>query len=272
MKYLQKLKTLSQELADYQVPLYAANASFYFILAFFPTIMLLVCLVPLIGYSQADLLTMVNGVVPSVLHPLIERIIGDLSSNSTEILLSITAVTAIWSASRSVYCIQLGLNAIHRVKENRSYFLRRLLSVVYMVFVIIALLLTILLHGFGREVTAFFESKSIPVLHFLVRILRFRGLILLGLLTLFFTAFYCLLPNKRIKIRYAFPGAIAAALGWLVFTYFFSYYVKYSGSYSVIYGSLAIIAISMLWLFTCMCILFYGAVLNIHIEKWCATE
>lgn len=270
MKFYHKVKSIFQEIGSYHVPLYAANASFYFVLAFFPTVMLLVCLVPLIGYSQSDLLSMMNGIVPQVMHPLLEQIINDLSSNSTETLLSITAITAIWSASRSVYCIQLGLNAVHKVQENRSFFLRRFLSVIYMVFVILALLLTILLHGFGREITTFFASKNIPVLNFLVRILRFRGLILLVLLSIFFTAFYCLLPNKRIKIRYAFPGAIAAALGWLVFTYFFSYYVKYSGSYSVLYGSLAIIAISMFWLFACMCILFYGAVLNIYIEKWCS--
>ena len=96
----------------------------------------------------------------------------------------------------------------------------------------------------------------------LSRVLRFRGLVLFALLTLLFWAILCVFPNRRIPLLRALPGAAGASLGWLVFSSLFSVYVQHFGSYSVFYGSLAGIAMAMLWLYVCMSILFYGGVLN----------
>ena len=83
-----------------------------------------------------------------------------------------------------------------------------------------------------------------------------------ALLTLLFWAILCVFPNRRIPLLRALPGAAGASLGWLVFSSLFSVYVQHFGSYSVFYGSLAGIAMAMLWLYVCMSILFYGGVLN----------
>ena len=82
------------------------------------------------------------------------------------------------------------------------------------------------------------------------------------LLPLLFWAILCVFPNRRIPLLRALPGAAGASLGWLVFSSLFSVYVQHFGSYSVFYGSLAGIAMAMLWLYVCMSILFYGGVLN----------
>lgn len=265
--YYQKLKQLSKQLSEYNVPLYAANTSFYLVLSFFPAVMLILCLLPYVGFTEMDLLYAIESVTPNIMHPLIESIISNMSKNSSGVLISATALVAIWSSSKSVYSIQQGLNSIHGVMENRNYILRRLFSMLYMVILIAALLLTFVLHGFGSEIADYFETKTIPILHFIVKLLRFRGLLLFALLSALFTAFYCVLPNRKVKIRQALPGAILSALGWQLFTYFFSYYVRHSGSYSLIYGSLAGIAVGMLWLFFCFSILFYGCIFNLFLEK-----
>lgn len=259
-------------LSGYHVSLYAANAAFYIILSVFPAILLLVCLLPLIGYTSQDLLVLLDGVVPEVVLPLLERVLNDMSVNSSGLLLSVSALVAIWSSSRGVYCIQLGLNAIYGVRESRNYILRRLISMLYMVLIIVALLLTLVLHGFGQELAAYLSGKSIPILHFLAQLMQFRGLILVLLLTGLFTAVLSVFPNRKISPKRAFPGAALASLGWLMFTRFFSVYVRMSGSYSLLYGSLSIIAITMLWLFVCMSILFYAAVFNIRFERWLGTQ
>ena len=276
----QKLKKLKQskkfaglysfcrEISSYHVSIYAANASFYIILAFFPFIMLVVSLLPAFGFSQQDLLHALGGVVPDVIMPLLERIMDDMSTNSTVALISVTALAAVWSSSRGVYCIQRGLNAIHGLKDHRNYLYRRLLSMIYMIFLLIALVLTLLILGFGVEVENFCANHTIPILRVFSKILQFRGLIVFALLTLLFCAMYCVFPNQKVPIRKALPGALLASLGWLVFTLFFSLYARYFSRSSVIYGSLSIIAFGMLWLFICMCILFYGSVFNIYFDKW----
>ena len=58
------------------------------------------------------------------------------------------------------------------------------------------------------------------------------------------------------------PGAVLAAVGWLIFSKLFSLYVSYFSNYSNIYGSVYAIALGMLWLYICLSILFYGGALN----------
>lgn len=263
----QKVRRLIQWVASFHVPLYAANAAFYIILSLLPTVMLIVCLVPLIGFSGEDLIVLFEGLVPDVLSPLLVRIIHDLSANSTGILLSVSAIFAVWSSSSGVYCIQLGLNAIYGLRENRSYLHRRLLCVVYMLFLILALVLTMVVHGFGQDLSGFFANHNVPVLRFLGSVIQFRGLILFLLLSLLFTAMFCVFPNRKLRPSAALPGAALAAAGWLLFTQLFSLYAKNVSNQSVLYGSLSIVTLGMLWLYICISILFYGSVLNLTIER-----
>ena len=225
--YYYKFKTLIQGIVKYRVSLYASNASFYIILAFFPAVMLLVGLMPTVGFTQTDLLGAMSG----------------------------------------VYYIQVGINAIYGCEEKRSYLMRRLMSMLYMIFLLIALIFTLLILGFGQEVALFLASQSVPVLNFIAEIMQFRGLILLLLLSLLFCIVYCVFPNQKVPLRKALPGAVLAALGWLVFTLGFSIYARYFSNYSVLYGSLSMIALGMLWLYVCISILFYGCVLNHYLDK-----
>ena len=262
-----KIARFSQRIASYHVSLYAANASFYIILSIFPAVILILTLLPYTGFTASDLMEALHGVIPSILEPLLEYVIRDLSSSGTVPLASISALVAVWSSSRGVYCNQVGLNAICGVRESRSFLLMRLISMVYTVFLLGALLLTLALHMFGQQLISFFLSKPMPVLQFLAKLLQFRGFIVLIILSILFIAIFCVFPNRRISPRRTFPGAIAAALGWLVFTDIFSFYVKNFSSYSAFYGSLSAAAIAMLWLYICISILFYGCVLNQLIER-----
>ena len=225
-------------------------------------ILLVLALLPHTGLTEAHLLSALHGVIPSVFEPALEWVIRDLGSNSSLTLIPVSAIMAIWSSSRGVYCIKTGLNAIYGERESRGYVYTRLVSVLYTVLLLAALLLTLVLHVFGSQLTAWIAGKHVPILRLLSRVLRFRGLVLFALLTLLFWAILCVFPNRRIPLLRALPGAAGASLGWLVFSSLFSVYVQHFGSYSVFYGSLAGIAMAMLWLYVCMSILFYGGVLN----------
>lgn len=136
-----------------------------------------------------------------------------------------------------------------------------------MVFILAALMLTLVLHGFGREIASFCMSRPVPILQWIAKVMQFRGLLLMFLLTALFSAIFFVFPNKRMHFLSVVPGAALAALGWLVFTNLFSVYVIYSQSYSTLYGSLSVLAIGMFWLYSCMVILFCGAVFNLMLER-----
>ena len=89
-----------------------------------------------------------------------------------------------------------------------------------------------------------------------------RFILLLLVQTAVFTAMYMVLPNKRNKLMDSLPGALLASIGWLVFSDLYSIYVAHFAGYANIYGSVYAVALSMLWLYCCISILFYGGALN----------
>lgn len=266
MGWFYRGQRLLRRVSSYRVSVYAANASFYIILSVFPAIVLVLSLLPYTRLSQSDLVTALSGVIPSVLEPALAYIISDLSQKANGAVASLSALMAVWSSSRGVYCIQLGLNAICGRRESRSYLHTRIVSMLYTVFMIAALLLTLTLHVFGNQLALYFSRQPVPILQLLAKILQFRGLILWLLLTALFTAVMTVFPSQKVRLRDAAPGAAAAALGWLLFSWLFSIYAQYFSSYSVFYGSLSVVALAMLWLYVCMSILFYGGVVNHLLE------
>ena len=267
MNHFSILRKWIKDLSGYQIGLHASNASFYIILSVFPTIMLIAALLPTFGVGTYELLEAMEGLVPEVLYPLFQKVIQDMEGTTTGILLSATAVVAVWSASKGVYCIRQGLNAVYGVRESRSYLYNRLNSMFYTILLILSLLLTLAVSGFGRAIVTYLSERPVPILKIIASILRMRSVILMLLLTALFSAIYCVFPNRKQTMSSVFPGAAMAALSWLVFTRAYSLYVRFSGSYSILYGSLSIIAMGMVWLYICISILFYGCVLNICLEK-----
>ncbi len=266
MKYYRLIRKWAHELSQYRISLFAANASFYIILSVFPTIMLLVSLLPSFGITTKDLWDAMEGLIPTVIYPLIEQIFRDLEEASAGMLLSTTAPIAIWSASGGIYCIRKGLNHIYGIREIDSFLKNRFSSMMYTILLIMALILTLILNGFGRSLIAYMAKQHIPIVNFFSKILRIRSLILIAVLTGLFSTMYCLFPTKKRGFRFALPGATLAAFGWLIFTEGYSLYVRFSGSYSILYGSLSVIAMGMVWLYVCISILFYGCILNIYLE------
>ena len=97
---------------------------------------------------------------------------------------------------------------------------------------------------------------------FLMDLIDLRFFLLLILQSLIFTLMFMVLPNQRNRFLDSLPGGILSSIGWLVFSDIFSIYVENFNQYSNIYGSVYAVALSMLWLYCCLSILFYGGALN----------
>ena len=80
------------------------------------------------------------------------------------------------------------------------------------------------------------------------------------------------MPNRKSNIFYEFPGALLASVGWIVFSYGFSFYIDHMANFSVMYGSLTAIVLLLLWVYFCMYILFIAAELNYKIRNYVAKK
>jgi len=195
-------------------------------------------------------------VIPNALMSGAKRLITKTYQSTTGTILSLSALTALWSASRGIHGLVIGLNAVYRVPENRGYFYTRAVSMVYTFAFLLVLILTLLLNVFGNTLLTLFPMGFIP------RIIGLRGILLLLVQTALFCAIFMALPNRKNKFRHSLPGAVFSALGWLIFTRLYSVYVEHFAGLSNIYGSVYAVALSMLWLYCCISILFYGGALN----------
>jgi membrane protein len=67
-------------------------------------------------------------------------------------------------------------------------------------------------------------------------------------------------------------GSVAAALGWLVSSVFFSWYVASFGAYNATYGSLGAAVGMMMWMWISAIVILLGAQLNAEIEHQTARD
>ena len=257
-----KLWHLWHRTADLRIPLHAANASFFLILSVFPALLLLLGLLRYTPLEVERLGEMLAGFLPEALAEGAEELILLTYDNTSGITLGLSVVTTLWSAGRGVYGIIAGLNAVYEVEEHRGYFHIRFLSVIYTFLFLLVLLLTLGLHVFGTGLLAFLQKQSSPLLRIILRLVDLRFILLLILQSGIFTVLYMMLPTGKNRFAESFPGALLASSGWLVFSDLYSVYVEHFAAFSNVYGSLYAVALSMLWLYFCMAIVFCGGALN----------
>lgn len=245
-----------------KISLHAASAGYFMVLAAFP---LLVLVLSVLRYTPLELETLIellDGIVPAALMGAVGRLVRSTYESSSMALLSLSAVAALWSAGRSIYGLVMGLNTIYGVKEDRNYFHIRILNALYMVLFLAVLLLTLVIHVFGKSIVAMLPIERHPVLQFVADIVNSRYLLMLLVQTALFIAMYAALPNRKNPPLACVPGAVLASVGWQIFSAVFSIYVDNFRSYANIYGSVYAVALCMLWLYCCLYIIFLGGAFN----------
>ena len=269
---MQKLLSVYFTLRNYsrrhQVGIYAANTSFFLLLSCFPALMLLLALLQFTPLTQEDFLAAAYALLPKMFYPILEYFVGALFSEAGGTVISLSAVSAAWAASRGVYSLLEGLNKIYRLPERRGYFLRRIICLFDTLLLIIALIVTLVGYVFGKRIAQALAGSRVPIVRLVLLLLKMRWLAVAVVLCFLFLIVFTLFPNRRQSIRSALPGAAGAALGWIVFSAGYVFYAERFGNYASIYGSLATVALAMVWLYACMSILFYGALFNRVLEVW----
>ena len=257
-----KTARAAQAVAALNIPLRAGYGAYFLVLAAFPGLLLVLNSLRFTSLTVADLMAVLENVLPEAMTESIQELVMSTYRNSSSTVAGVSLLTLLWSSSKGVYGLLNGLNAVYGVEEDRGYVYTRGISVVYALLFLVVLVLTLVLHVFGNTLMNLLYGIENPVVVFLVDLIDLRGIILLAVQVLLFTAIYMVLPNKRNGFWSSLPGAVFSAVGWTVFSWAYSIYVTHFTKISNIYGSVYSIAISMLWLYCCVSILFYGAALN----------
>lgn len=249
------------------IPIYAANASFFVMLSVFPALVLLLSLLRYTDLSVENLIGTLQGIIPEALMARARGLILEVYEKSSGALVSVSAVSALWSAGKGIYGLMKGLNGVYGTREDRGYFRIRFISMGYTFVFLLVLLLTLILHVFGDIFLRWLRYGGSPVFRILAGAVDIRLLLLLLMQTLLFTLMFMVLPNRRNRFWESIPGAVLASFGWLMFSNAYSVYVTHFSGFAHVYGSVYAVALAMLWLYCCMSIVFYGGGLNRYLAE-----
>jgi membrane protein len=239
---------------------YAAQSAFFMLVSIIPFLMLLASLLQYTPIDQAALIELLTNVMPDYIAPYIIEIVNEVFNQSIAIV-SISAVTAVWSAAKAIQYLTNGLNAVNDIEESRNYFLLRLYAVFHTIILLAIIVFLMFAVVFGDKLRIFLIGQFTLAASILRFLLKFRYLIVLVAMVLFFALVYKALPNRDAKYLQMIPSALAASLAWMIFSAGLGIYVNYFGGFSM-YGSLSVIVLLMFWIYVCMYIFLVCAELS----------
>ena len=257
-------KEFIRKLSRTNLSAHAASTAFFFFLSLIPMIMLIcsaLSFTPLL--RESDLLEAAL-LLPNSVTPLFVSLIDTIYDSSFGVF-SVSAIVTIWSAGKGVLALMRGLNAMNGVLEKRNYFVQRMIASCYLIVFLIMILFLLVVMVFGNLLTETVIRYVPETRHLFELLMCFRELFSGVFLTVIFMLLYSVLPCGKSYFRSQLPGALFSSTSWLVFSWVFSLYIMYSGSFNM-YGSLTAIIIVMLWLYFGCYIFLTGAYLNRYLR------
>lgn len=250
-----------------QPTLYAAGASFYILLSVFPALLFLLTVLSHLPVVLETALELLEYLIPDSFLPLADYIGQTISEGTSLALLSLSAFTTLWSASKGILALMDGLNAVLGVRDHRGFLRRRCMAVFYFLLLSVSLLATLCFHALGQWILAAC-IRHFPVFSDLwQRLLHLRFLYTLLPLTVLFALLYRVLPAVKTQLRHCLLGGIATAAGWLLFSSLFSVYVNVFARHQQFYNGFGFLILTLLWLHVCILMFLLGGIFSVLLSQ-----
>lgn len=246
-------RRVAEELTKDDLAGLAAQMTYYFTLAFFPLLILMVGVLDLLPLER-EVTTMTAKLVqgfPEDMQPLLKRFLREFLGRQGSGGVLAWMLVALWAGSRAISGARRGLNGVLHGRRKRHALKLRLqdlgFTVAALLFVGVSYVLTI---G-GRALGGFFADQ-IGFGSIFETVWRWsRWPTSVALLTIFLALAYRYLPDRSVPWRAAFAGALPTCLGWLGLLGGYEIWLRLAGNFDRIYGSLTsfFLLMLMLWLF-----------------------
>lgn len=260
-------RVLSQLKKDH-IQIVAAGVAFYFFLAIFPTIIAALSIYGLV-LDPAKIQEHMDGLsqfLPGEAYSIIESFMEPVVSNESQKLgwgLVISILFSLWSANKGTNAIFEGINISYNEEDNRNFFKRTGITLLFTLGGIILGLISIL-------IVILFPAliDQINLGSTLETVLGWTRWILLALIIVFALGLlYKKAPDRdNPEIKWVSWGSVIATVLWVLASLLFSWYINNFGSYDDMYGSFASVILLLLWLFLTSFIVLLGAEINSEME------
>jgi membrane protein len=259
------LVQVGKDFAQDSAPQWAAAIAYYALLSVFP---LLLAAASIASYfvepewAVSQLTAVMGDFVPQGEEEVEDIVQGAMEARGTVGLLSIA--TLLWSGSRVFSAVTVALNIIYDVDESYGFIKRTAIDFVMLLTIGILFIL-----GLGSRYLLNLFLGSAGFLPEENNLLFNLGLQVIPAILLFIGLFltYLYVPRRRVDWKAALIGAIVAVALFTIARPVFFRYVEQFGEFHVIYGSVAVIIILVIWAWLMGMILLLGGELVSHIQQ-----
>jgi membrane protein len=265
------LKRTVKEFNNDNLTDWAAALTYYSMLSIFPTLVVLVAVLGLLGPSATQsLIDNVSQVVPGQTRDVIVNAIRELQASRglAGPLAIIGLALALWSASGYIGAFMRASNAIYEMPEGRPLWKVWPLRIALTLAVVVLLAASVVgviatgtvadrlgrMLGMGSTGVQIWEIAKWPVIVILV--------------SLAFALLYWATPNVKLpSFRWLSPGGLLAVLLWAAASAGFAFYVANFSSYNKTYGSLAGVIVFLIWLWISNIAVLLGAEFDAELAR-----
>ncbi len=262
---VEKVRPLWAEFSDVFVVTHASSIAFFTFLSLAPMLAISISLLSVVGISEQDVLSFLQALIPEALSGTAQTLVEDAFKRSG-LALSISTLVLLWSASKGAKAMIRGLNRAYGQKETRTIAEVSALSVA--AGIILAVLFALLIYLVFSGVISSTLSAVVPGLneqsaspHVL------RSLLIMAAGTASLALFYKVLPAGKRRLVSQLPGAALATAACAILSLGFRIYVDHFANVTALYGSIAAVALLLLWLYLIAFIIVSGGFVNRALDE-----
>jgi membrane protein len=267
---------MRQEMGRHPVTMRANAIAFSFFLSLFPSLMVLISLIPFLPFEKSkvirEITVAIDELMPNNAGRMVTMTIKDFLNEKRSDIISIGFVLAIYFSSNGILALMGGFEKSYPIFGKRKPLDKRIRAIILtfalgglMVTSMILIILGNQLIHEGVNLWAKWTKITMSKKALANSLLTLRWVVVVLLLYMGASFIYRFGILMRRKLPFFSPGAVLATLLSMLSSIIFSTYVDNFGNYNKLYGSIGTIIVLMLWMQLNAMILVFGFELNASI-------
>lgn len=180
----------------------------------------------------------------------LKRAVDELFNTSSAGVATVATLVAIFTLSRAFAGLIRALDAAYEVEEGRPWWYLRIVAIGLGVATIVVVTSTVIF------------LALLPELPFSSAGRFFAAPAAFGVLIVWAATIFHIGPNHRTPWRYDVPGAIFAAIGWLVTSQVFALYVRFTAGGNEVQTGVGVVLLALSLMYLLSIVLLVGAEIN----------
>lgn len=246
------LKGVVREFQDDDLTDRAAALTYYGVLSLFPTLLVLVSLLGVVGKSAIDwLLENLEKLAPGSARDIIGDAVRQLEGQGGvgSLMAVVGIVLAVWASSGYVGAFIRTANAVYDMPEGRPVWkvlpVRVGVTVVLLMLAVLSAVIVVFTGGLARTAGSALGVGDAALTAWSIA----KWPVLVVLVTSMIALLFWATPNVKGRgFKWITPGSVVALVIWLIASAGFAFYVGNFSSYNKTYGALAGVIIFLVWL------------------------